>query len=486
MSIEIYLLIITLLSVALFATIISIIRQKKRQGLESLIYDIYNNIECGILILDNKNRIIKINHRITAIFGLSYYDLDKKPISELLESNRNVNFFEKFETALKRENLNNGIVHSFQELIVTKFDMKVNLECRIVPHLKSDKLKNTVIVIRDISELIELRKKTDILSEKISLNEEKHPLVNFIASVSRNMDISLMKIGNKIISLIGISADAAIDNPSFLLPVDKRERELFKHTLQTSCQNLVPIDFIGKYKHTDGSEKYLNIHALPYHEDNQLYLKGFINDITESHTQNQIIKEQRQFLFSVIENSPIGIFAKDYPKGKYLVVNGKAIEYFEKPQADLLNSVDKEIFEESDLFFNHLADIESECITSMQTVTGQTFEYTTDLGIKQIYLQCFPVIVDGNLKQTIGIIHDLTENVNIINTYKERQNKLTAIVENNMVGVVVVDRNYSIQFANKAISKMTGYSINELNRMTISDISNPNYKSSDTTSLQKL
>ncbi len=486
MSIELSIIIISVLIVVIVLGSIRLIGLKKRSGFESLMYDIYNNIECGIIILNRKNNLVKINHRITGIFGLSYSELENKKITHLLDTNTNANFFEKLNTALKQENLNNGVVHTFREEIVTKFGIKVNIECRIVPHLYKSKLKNTIIVFKDITEISELQQQISYLSDKINQNEEKHPLVNFIAVISKKMEISLLSIGHRIISLVGKSADDILQNPKLLFPDNDDDTKEFREVLAYSCQNLIPIDYKGKFKHSDGSLKFLNIHALPYHEDNKLFLKGFINDITESHTQNQIIKEQRQFLSSIIESSPIGIFAKDYPEGKYQVINGKAIEYFGLTQADLIGSTDSSIFNESDLFYNNLADLESDCIKSLNTETGKTFEYQTDLGLKQIYLQMVPVVLDHKLILTVGIIHDLTENVNIINTYKERQNQLTAIVENNMVGVVVVDKQLRIQYANKAISKMTGFSINELQNMTSDAISDLVSLSIDPSSFEKV
>ncbi len=473
MSIEILILLIAFLLVVVTVLITVLFRLRNKLGFESIIYDIYNNIECGIVILDLNKKILEVNHRISKIFGMTYRDIEGSSFEGILDKHKNTVFFEKLEQSLILDKLQQSVVSSFDERVVTKYGITLQLECRIVPHLAKNKLSRIILVLRDISDSETLKQTNKDLLEKLQSNEDKHPLINFTALVSPEISLNYLQIGKKIITLIGRSYDEILKNPNLLLPMDKEEASKYFELMKIACQNLSPFDFTAKYLHSDGRVKVCNVHALPYYEDNQLYLKGFFNDITESYNQNEIIKEQKYFLSSVVENIPVAIFAKTYPDGKYVVINGKAMEFYGRTQSEILNMTDSELFEESNAFYNNLSYLEQECISSLHAVAGYSFEYDTDLERKQIYLECVPVIVDSSLKQIIGIIHDQTENVNTVNAYQERQNKLTAIVENNMVGVVMVNQDSSIVYANKAMTQMMGYTQSELQRLTINDLTHP-------------
>ena len=195
------------------------------------------------------------------------------------------------------------------------------------------------------------------------------------------------------------------------------------------------------------------------------YLFGICIDITEQVRAEQTLREREASLRAILDNSPYMAWLKDR-EGRYLMVNKAYADYFGLADySQVIGKTDFDFQKDRELAEKYRAD-DAEVMASRRQ---KHFEDPSFDGKTMHYMETFktPVIDEqGNVLGTTGFARDITERrlaEEILQRYKQ-------VIEHSREGYLVMDKEGNVLEANKAYADLTGYSIEELQHMNMSQL----------------
>lgn len=97
-----------------------------------------------------------------------------------------------------------------------------------------------------------------------------------------------------------------------------------------------------------------------------------------------------------------------------------------------------------------------------------------------------PIMQDGKIVRVIGDIMDITERKLAEESLRVSQEKLRLTIDYSPLGVCTVDSRGNFTEANPAYERITGYSLEELQKLTFSDLTHPDDRSINKTQFQNM
>lgn len=181
--------------------------------------------------------------------------------------------------------------------------------------------------------------------------------------------------------------------------------------------------------------------------------------------QTSMINLQGRYYKSLYELNPDAIFLLN-PKGDILRMN----EASEKLTGFQIKDVQGTSFKPFIYVEDH--DFTSEIF--LKSLHGEIIEseihiYTIDKKILNVYLKVIPVEIDNEVTGFYVVLRDITEVKSNMLALKNAESQYRSIVEKNFVGVFITQSDQII-YANAMMSKMFGYSIEELQSLSYWDI----------------
>ncbi len=254
----------------------------------------------------------------------------------------------------------------------------------------------------------------------------------------------------------GYDPEDIIGHPVTDFYLNPEERETFVEKLKdTGAVN----DYELKLKAKDGSviETSMSAHIIFGNTGEPTGVEGVLRDITERKRTEEALKESEEKYRDLVENLTEVIYALN-PKGKILYVS-PAVK-------SLIGYAPKEIEGQSFAGLIHEDDLPQaskriQKILGGANVSGEYRIRAKSGKIKWIRTSSRPVFKENNITGLQGILTDITESKKAEKELKESEKKYRELVEKSLQGVIII-QDSRIVFANKALAKITGFTIKEL------------------------
>ncbi|MGQ9524645.1 MAG: PAS domain S-box protein [Armatimonadota bacterium] len=255
--------------------------------------------------------------------------------------------------------------------------------------------------------------------------------------------------------LAGISWEEA-QRIHYLDLVHPDDRERVKAFLESRmAEEAAPERFEIRLLSSEGV-RYVDIHATRIQYEGQPAALGVAVDITERKLAEQALAEQRTLLRSVLDAIPDVIYAKDL-QSRFIVVNRALAHRYGLQPEDFIGKTDFDLFE-PDL----AARFRSEELTILESEQaldlGDSLWRHARLGDRWYHTVKIPMRDEsGKIVGLIGVGRDVTER----RRAEEEYRKLSMVVENADLGLVMLDKDWRIQYVNPAFTTITGYTADE-------------------------
>lgn len=212
--------------------------------------------------------------------------------------------------------------------------------------------------------------------------------------------------------------------------------------------------------------------AIYDQKDNVKYLLGFITNITNRKLNYDELKETKERLELAVQGANLGVWDWNIKTGRIDVnQNWTDMLGFKQEEIDpiidewesLIHAEDKD--KVYDNLNKHLAG-ESDYYSvehRLETKEGE-YKWVRDIG------KVFQRDKDGNPLRAVGIHLDIDDTKQIEKQLRASERKFRTYIENAPIGVFVVDYEGNILEVNNHAAKMTGYNEEELQNLTLFDL----------------
>jgi PAS domain S-box-containing protein len=217
--------------------------------------------------------------------------------------------------------------------------------------------------------------------------------------------------------------------------------------LRKCMEKRVPIFMENEFMFVTGIKGWFELRVQPVPEG--IFILSV--DITERKKTECALKESEEKFRNLSEESPNMIFI--YKKGRVIYANKKC--------EDLMEYTKEEFYAPTFNFFTLIALGSREKLTSSHErhAEGQEvapYEYTlvTKTGKRISAVLTSKLIKYEGESATLGIVTDITERKKMEDALRQEQNTLEAVTENIGAGLVIIDKNYRILWANKFLKQV--------------------------------
>ena len=230
--------------------------------------------------------------------------------------------------------------------------------------------------------------------------------------------------------------------------------------------------FQKRYRKKNGEWVWVEIHlSALWSEDGELkHILGFVQDITERHTTQEVLLSQQKLLSTVINSVGDLIFYKDTDQ-RYLGGNDAWYGFIGLSPQQAVGKTDADIYDSQVAKVFRGNDME---VFSSQKLLVFTEEVVGKDGKVTIFeTHKSPLIdEDGMVMGLVGIAHDVTQK----REQEKHQRLAQSVFENTAEGIIVTDKDQIITSVNPAFTAITGYSPKEAIGRHPSLLSSGNHK----------
>lgn len=216
-----------------------------------------------------------------------------------------------------------------------------------------------------------------------------------------------------------------------------------------------------------------NVRQVCDSEGKLLYFEGTIQDITERRRSRMQLREQQEFLRSVIDTDPNLIFVKDRD-GRFVLVNQATAEVYGTTVEGLVGKSDADFnpnMEEVERFVRDdravMDNLEERFIAE---------EKVTDFRGRVHWLQTVkrPLVSPGGVAdRVLGIATDITARKHAEDALKEKEERFRLMIENSSDVITVLDANGTVLYGSPSLERVLGYSPDELIGRNLFDFIHP-------------
>jgi two-component system, cell cycle sensor histidine kinase and response regulator CckA len=230
---------------------------------------------------------------------------------------------------------------------------------------------------------------------------------------------------------------------------------------ETAVNNDIPV------KRKDGSVFYADIRAMPIDLSGKRYLIGIFRDITERRRSEEILHQSEERFRALTENTSDWIWEVD---------QSFVFTYTSPKVKDLLGYEPNEIIGKTpfDLMPEHEAKRISDIAHSM-LASHEPFTSLENINLRkdgrQVILETSGVPTfdkDGKFSGYRGIDRDITERKRAEEALRVSEEKYRLVVEN-ANDAIFIAQDGKIKFSNTQLANLSGYSEEELTKVTFSD-----------------
>ncbi|HJX05099.1 MAG TPA: PAS domain S-box protein [Candidatus Nanoarchaeia archaeon] len=218
-----------------------------------------------------------------------------------------------------------------------------------------------------------------------------------------------------------------------------------------------------------GEIKDVAIKASIFKLKDKRFIQGIFRDITEQKKAEEAILRANMFNSALIESAPFGIITVrqdglvDYVNPTMLELSGATYNHFKKMNVFRLPTYVK----------MGLSDKVRKCFKGASFFIGPV-EYVSHFSRKRTVRNFTGMPMrdeNGSIEKVMLFVEDLTEIKEAEEKLRESEERFRAIFEGATDGILVADtKTKRFVFANPGICELTGYSSNELFKLSVGDI----------------
>lgn len=448
-----YIIITTILLLVLIANFARKLKLANEQQKDAgvALQKLLDEVGSGIAQLDLSGKFVYANPDCCNFFGLAEDALLKKTIFELTHPDDLAQEKRLWNKLLQRE----SNFYTFDKRFINHLS-QVNWaqeKVSVVEDSRRDP-KYFVLVINNINEL---KKAETKLEENIryyqSILENSFDGVSIIdidGKVKYQTPSVEKIIGYPKDSRVGASALSFIANED-LPKVQTILKQLVKGEIEEART-------VIKYVRSDNETRYLDLYTKSMLHDP--LIKGIVvnfRDITDKFLiENRLVENEDQYKLLFLHN-PLPVFIYNVDNLQYLQVNDAALNKYGYSREEFLTMTLKDIRPKEDIqkVLEDIAKVDTD-----EHEKTQIWRHLTKDG-KLIYVEISAVNIRYNgQKARMSIANDVTDMVNSQENIRKSEERYRHLVENLPAGAVLV-QGTSLYF-NKAVSEMTGYTLEEI------------------------
>ncbi len=307
--------------------------------------------------------------------------------------------------------------------------------------------------------------------------KDYYELVEFLPEIIFELDLNgnITYVNKRGTELLGYTLEEVLGKPAVIFVLDKEQGRAdngIKKTVQGKKYSAVDYYFIKK----DGTPlPFLIYTSQIYNKDNETVgIRGVAIDATSRIEAEKALNENKKLFSIIAEQTIVGITI--IQDSKFVFIN----DYF----AQLINyTVDdlKKLRTKKILSHVHADDSERiiEYIINLQKGNkneSNNIQFrVADKDGKIRWVDIWSQIINYQGKASIFTFgRDITQQKNTERALKEKEDRFHALLENSMEIIAVFDESGILQYASQPVSKMLGYSQQELIGTYVFDLVHPN------------
>jgi len=432
----------------------------------------------AVICTDIKGRITQLNPEAEKLTGWSAKDACKKNLEEvfhIINEHSRKKVENPFSKVMKQGKVVGLANHT---ILLSKNGNEVPIADSGAPIIINNQIVGVVLVFRDQTED---RRHQQALEESEARYRERDywftesQRVGNIGTYQFDILNNTWTSSAALDNIFGIDEEHSRTTESWSTIIHPAYREQMTDYLQNEVIGKKQI-FNKEYKiirKNDGAERWVHgLGKLRYDEKgNLLQMHGTIQDITERKlSQEQLVKSEERFRKAVLL-APIPIMVFDeYGKILNLSQGWKQLSGYNIDQIPTIKEWSGKVFPktQAEIAEKHLIEVAH----LDQTVFSGDYEITTQNGEKRIWnFYTSPLGESGGKKLALCIAPDITQRMQIKKELVASEQAYRQLFENHIaVKLLINPENGQIVRANKAAADFYGYSVKELEKMTINQI----------------
>ncbi len=404
---------------------------------------IFENYAIAITLADEKERIISWNNYTEELFNMDERDLFKRPVETLYPENEWKKIREK---NIRQE----GLKYKFETKMIKKdkslFDVEISLS---ILKGKEGKIVGSVGIIRDITNLKNTERELFDSEEKYRTIFENSAIAITLTDENENI-ISWNKYTEH---LLGMTKEDLYMKPvESLYPIEEWKKIRKQNIRQKGMQHQLETKILRI--NNEPIDVNISLSVLKNHEGLIIGSIGVIKDITEQKKIENELEYKHNLLQSLLDNIPDSIYFKD-KENRFIKVNkakaehsntkpekmiGKTdFDFFLKEEAERSFGDDKKVMETGKTIFNKIERIKDKKGRERWVLTTKIPRHSKT----------------GDIIGTMGISRDITK-------LKKSEEKYRNFFETAIDPIIILDKKGYFVDVNEQVTKLLGYSKNEL------------------------
>ena len=215
----------------------------------------------------------------------------------------------------------------------------------------------------------------------------------------------------------------------------------------------------------------VNAGVIKDNNGNPIAGQGIFRDITEEQQAKPYLQESKKRLKTLIVNLQAGVLLEDETR-KIALTNKMFCDIFSIPvKPEKLRGMDcsstadqvKHLFKDPEDFEKRIKQL----VHDKKTALGDELHMTDGRILERDYI---PIFINGDYKGHLWSYTDISIKKKFEYVLKVQKQKYSSIIEDMNLGLVEMDQEYNIQWANSTFSEITEFANDDLVNSTILDI----------------
>ncbi len=433
---------------------------------EAKLRSLVENAGAGVVSTNWKGRATYVNEELCKMMGYSKEELISKHFSEFLHPEDKKDIMRLYWSAFTQKSPKENLHLEFR--VMHKKGYPVHMYCNPTIFWYQGRIKGFNGIVIDITS----RKNAELALQE---SEEKYRSLSDQSLVG----IYILKNGKLIYANQGLSNLSEYSVEEML----SWEVEGYSKMVHPEDRDFVidqgrkkqrgDTDIIPRYTYRMITKteriKFVEIYSNTICFGNEFVAQGVVIDITERKKAEEAVKESEAKFRNLFENASDAIYTIDMD-GIITSVNKMAESITDYLREELTGKHFMALLVEED----RQKGLEG----FKQTLNGQNHSYTLrirrkDGQIRTLSIHAAPLIKSGKIIGGQGIARDITEQIKLEGKLKESEERFKGIFENANDAIVVINRGGFITLANQRFFEMTGFNINDVNKVHLSQFLHP-------------
>lgn len=435
--------------------------ESKLQWYETFTSEILNASNVIVVELDTKGNVILVNKAVEKITGYSKEEIIGKNWFETLVPKEKYLFVWKHFEEFQR---NNQIIEIFENPILTKDGKERYISWRNSILRKDDEIIGTLSFGIDITESLH------ILDEFIEHQRSYKTLIENLPGViykCKNDDVfTMVEISNKCIELTGYDANEFLKGEiNYVDLILEEDKEKVRSQINDAIKFNKPYQITYRIRTKDGQIKWVWGQGVAIQEENNLFLEGYIFDITERVHAEEQLEIQREFFKQLFENSPIAIVILDRDD-KIIDVNKAFEDLFYFKREEIKNLTLNQVIVPPDKKSEGL--LLSNKVLSDEIIMTETQRMRKDGSLVDVLVIGYPILHKGERVGIFGLYKDITQQKMMYELLRQEKEKIEEL--NNLKSSFLLNISHEIRTPLNSILGFSELLISELSEMNFPEL----------------